>query len=302
MTIPPRVYFYWSGEAFCFLNYLSVYSLLRKTPAATCEIHFRREPPPENRYWRLLRGTSGTTVREVDFPSLLQTCGMDGAEWTALSNGLSEAQASDVFRYLVLFVNGGVYADLDMIFVRDFTPLLCEEFLVGFQISSQHRNLINGAVLGAPARSPLIEMALQEAIQLLRNRQKLRWGDLGPDLLTKILVKDCFRNRALVRCAKLAHKLRVGRTLADEMVFRFLQKNHDIPIRHRNCFYYRSWLSGEWEQIFDDPSVPAEAFAIHLWHKFSADQMRAIDETNFRQTIRNPVLLTLCEDFVAARS
>lgn len=302
MPIPARFYFYWSGNGFSFLNHLAAHSLLRKTPGAACEIHFDQEPPPSNRHWTLLRATRGVTLRKVDFPGLLRDCGMDGTEWTQLSNGMIEAHKSDLFRYLVLFAQGGVYADFDVIFVRDFTGLLRDEFFVGFQSSTLLRRLVNAAVLGASAKSPVLRMALGEAMRLLRTRGKRDWGDFGPDLMTKVLAKDCLRNKALRRCAKLAHKLHCGRTVANEMLFRFLRKNHNVTIHHRDCFYYRSWRSGDWERIFDDSFVPSNAYAIHLWHKASAVVMDAIDETNYRDTIKNPVLLALCDDLLAKHS
>ena len=302
MGIPAHFYFYWSGEGFSFLNHLSVHSLLRKTPGATCEVHFDVEPSSSNRHWSRLRNTPGVSLCRIDFPRLLQDAGADGSAWAQLGPAMIETHKSDLFRYLVLFSRGGVYADLDVLFLKDFSPLLRHDFFVGFQITTQYPRLLNTAVFGARPGLPVVETALGKVLGLLQEGRKLEWGDLGPDLMTNVLVKDCLRNRALVRCARRAHKLRLGRTIADDLLCRFVRKNHDVAILHRDCFYYRSWLAGEWEQIFDGTSPPANAYAVHLWHKESAGVMDAIDETNFRKKISNPALLALCENFMANHS
>jgi len=237
MPIPARCYFYWSGTAFTFLNRLAVHSLLRKTPEAVCEVHYNQEPPPDNRHWNLLRVTPRVTLRKVNFPSLWRDCGLNGADCASASDGLMETHQSDLFRYCVLFSRGGVYADFDMIFVKELAPLLRDNFFAGFQINNEYPRLVNGAILGAAAQSPILRMAIDAAIRLLQKRKRLEWGELGPDLLTRILVKDCLQNQSLVRFAKIAGKLFPDSNVASDFLFRHVKQNHHVTLYHRNYFY-----------------------------------------------------------------
>jgi hypothetical protein len=56
----------------------------------------------------------------------------------------------DLFRLLILYKYGGVYADQDIVFLRDFAPLLLQEFMYQWgteTINSSQSTKINGAVM-----------------------------------------------------------------------------------------------------------------------------------------------------------
>ena len=59
------------------------------------------------------------------------------------NDGLNWA-AGDLFRILVLYNYGGVYVDVDVAFLRDFAPLLKQEFMYNW---SFQKEMINGAIM-----------------------------------------------------------------------------------------------------------------------------------------------------------
>ena len=59
----------------------------------------------------------------------------------------------DLFRILVLYNYGGLYTDFDVVFLRDFAPLLSQEFMYKWGLET---SMINGAVMRGFKHSPLM--------------------------------------------------------------------------------------------------------------------------------------------------
>lgn len=78
--------------------------------------------------------------------------------------------AGDLFRILVLHNYGGLYTDVDMVFLRDFGPLLNQEFMYKW---SFQKEMINGAVMRMFKKSQL-------SLELLNEMAK---GDVVPGSL-----------------------------------------------------------------------------------------------------------------------
>jgi hypothetical protein len=71
--------------------------------------------------------------------------------------------AGDLFRILVLYNYGGLYVDFDVVFLRDFAPLLDQEFMYKW---SFQKDMINGAVMRMFKGSQLgLDLMNQMALQ-----------------------------------------------------------------------------------------------------------------------------------------
>jgi hypothetical protein len=68
----------------------------------------------------------------------------------------------DLFRLLVLYKHGGVYLDSDVMLLRDFTPLLNQEFLYLWGIEKMKTLMMNGAVMHSFQRSEWMRLLLTE--------------------------------------------------------------------------------------------------------------------------------------------
>ena len=103
----------------------------------------------------------------------------------------SYAAFSDVFRYTVLSKNGGMWADTDVICLTPMVDLMDEDY-AGFLVTewdrgrSRGRLKVNGNLIfhPRPARGDLIELAL--AVSERFDRDRIAWGEIGPDLLTAL--------------------------------------------------------------------------------------------------------------------
>jgi len=71
-------------------------------------------------------------------------------------------ERADAFRFLILYKYGGVYFDLDIMFLKDIRPLLNREFCYAWEKQSY----ANSAVLNLTARSDISTYLLKKAIQI----------------------------------------------------------------------------------------------------------------------------------------
>jgi len=96
---------------------------------------------------------------------------------------------TDLLRLVVLYEEGGVYLDTDVLVVRSLAPL-------GNVLGYQDSHHVNGAVLKFERRSEYLRACIQE---FLATYDPTKWGFNGPGLLTRVLAQPRFRaNQTLV--------------------------------------------------------------------------------------------------------
>lgn len=79
----------------------------------------------------------------------------------------------DLFRILCLHKYGGLYVDFDVIFLRDFAPLLDQEFMYKW---SFQKNMINGAVMRLFKDSLLSKQLMMEMVNLGVQPGTINWS------------------------------------------------------------------------------------------------------------------------------
>lgn len=87
---------------------------------------------------------------------------------------------ANLFRYALLHAQGGWWVDLDVVALRPLS--FTAEHVLGTAASSG-RLFVENAIIRAPAGSPLMAYCLEAAQQA--NRDRVRWGETGPRLLTR---------------------------------------------------------------------------------------------------------------------
>ena len=146
---PEPVHFYWRGEisrkqAFALQSFLRTQSPDLVEPWLWLDSEdgwSDRERNPElqrlGTSLRVLRWDAAAEARETP---------LDGRP--VVLGGTSPTSRSDVFRHLVLWKHGGLYADLDLLFLRDLRPLLASPEAAEFCSSwSVGHPFANSAVL-----------------------------------------------------------------------------------------------------------------------------------------------------------
>lgn len=97
---------------------------------------------------------------------------------------------SNIFRYQHLVDRGGIWFDLDYLILGTFPK---KKLLFGWESDSY----INGAILGGERGHYLFESLLRSAKSVDPGR--FQWGDLGPKLLTKLIISSGLDSFALAQ-------------------------------------------------------------------------------------------------------
>lgn len=87
---------------------------------------------------------------------------------------------ANLFRYALLHAQGGWWVDLDVVALRPLS--FTAEHVLG-TASSSGRLFVENAIIKAPAGSALMAYCLEGALGA--NRDRVRWGEIGPRLLTR---------------------------------------------------------------------------------------------------------------------
>jgi hypothetical protein len=91
---------------------------------------------------------------------------------------------SNLFRYALLHALGGWWVDLDVVALR---PLTLEAPHVVGTAASSGRLFVENAIIRAPVGSPLMAYCLEAAQRA--DRDRVRWGETGPRLLTRAVAE-----------------------------------------------------------------------------------------------------------------
>jgi len=84
----------------------------------------------------------------------------------------------DLFRILALHNYGGIYVDMDMVFLRDFSPLFNQEFMYKWGCKDEwDENGINGACMGMFKNSKLTNMLITILAQLPLVPESTYWSN-----------------------------------------------------------------------------------------------------------------------------
>jgi hypothetical protein len=265
-VIPRNFIYYWTGQQFQYVHYLSVLSLIKSTDCDRVDIHYE-DQPKDNPHWDRLRGLAPVRLVPVDFDRLIQRAGYPPRSFEAFLNVAKVVHRSDFVRYLALADGGGVYLDFDTLVVRDLNPLLQRSLLIGYQNPDELGNDVNGAVLGAEPETQVIRECLERLRALPDSLTPLRLSNLRFGTLKKFLVPHlhwCDSGPSLLSgLSRESDQLR--RAICPQSYFHFCD--------------YRKWRS-----IFSNAQLPEDAFVIHFFGKLSFEFTRNLDEGYVRES------------------
>lgn len=131
LKVPKTIFFYWGAKTLPFLRYMSVYSFKKMNP--DWDIKFYK-PLKLNRAtkWGGKQFEAIARVPQVNYDQkLIHDLGVRPIVFDfnaiGLDNNLNEVHKSDFLRYHLLHKYGGVWADMDILFIKPMEKLLCNE-------------------------------------------------------------------------------------------------------------------------------------------------------------------------------
>jgi hypothetical protein len=138
----------------------------------------------------------------------------------------SHAAFANGFRYKLLLERGGWWTDLDSICLRRLD--FADEHVLGREHEPDGSQCVAIGLMKAPCGSPLMEKCWAAAKRA--NRSKLVWGQIGPRLM-------------------------------DEAV-----RTVNVPLRLLDPIAFYPVNYWQHEKLIRRGLIPAESYAIHLWH------------------------------------
>ncbi len=139
--IPYHFHLIWMGQSFPYVNYLAVKTLVKHNPRAKFTIHYAN-PPKNNKNWDA--ALSLCEGIEIDYGKLFAAIESNISEAYKLEsvlNAISKnypAGVSNILRYVILYLEGGIYIDFDTLCIQSFEPLLKFPGFIGEEVVYKH--------------------------------------------------------------------------------------------------------------------------------------------------------------------
>ena len=92
---------------------------------------------------------------------------------------------SNIFRYKLLYDQGGIWVDMDLVCLKHFT--LKNEYTFASEINDQKKQNVASCFIKAPKNSDIFKWAYEKSITYDKNT--LEWSVIGPKLLSEAINK-----------------------------------------------------------------------------------------------------------------
>lgn len=277
LNIPKKAFFYWGADKLSFLRYMTIHSFKKYNPE--WEIHCYCPKQLNNTaLWGGKQFENGSDIE--DYTERLNQIGVTlmvfDFETIGLNNDLNEVHKSDFLRYHLLHTQGGVWADMDILFFRSMDYLLCNEQIeksnayIYYGVDPQHiQGHAIGFLMGVPGNKyykDVFDMAK-------KHFSPKAYQGAGPDMLN------------------------------NHMPLSYIEQNYaisDVCFLDKNSVY--SIDHNQYKILYDfhnTLSIPDNAVGIH-WYGgsvFVKDILLSINHKNYKQYNNNGMLIHLLQQY-----
>ena len=133
VLIPNQYFYIWTGSSFPYLNLLAVKSLLLADDSATAVVYIVG-PEPQNDNFENLRALERVSVVGIEPDDVFSQLPTDVKSVGTIFHKMPESSASarsNILRYALLYLNGGVYLDFDTVVTRSLSDLAGHQCFIG---------------------------------------------------------------------------------------------------------------------------------------------------------------------------
>ncbi|NCX04333.1 MAG: glycosyltransferase [Actinobacteria bacterium] len=279
VLIPNQYFYIWTGSSFPYLNLLAVKSLLLVDTSATVVVYIVG-PEPQNGNFENLRVLERVSIVGIEPDDVFSELPTDVQSVGAIFHKIPESSASarsNILRYALLYLNGGVYLDFDTVVTRSLSDLAGHQSFVGEEnvwVGDEDRVAGKWWVCLYPRNlfwltSWLLRRAdsawFSGKLQLARFLQRTDaiWSKKQPNnAVMGAVTKSPFIRELLLACLNTDFTVRyaTGPTLVSQVAAHFPHLVSVLPVN-----YFYSVAPGESFRFFSDQTLtlPTEAYLIH---------------------------------------
>ena len=133
VLIPNQYFYIWTGSSFPYLNLLAVKSLLLADDSATAVVYIVG-PEPQNDNFENLRALERVSIVGIEPDDVFSQLPTDIKSAGTIFHKIPESSASarsNILRYALLYLNGGVYLDFDTVVTQPLSDLVGHQCFIG---------------------------------------------------------------------------------------------------------------------------------------------------------------------------
>lgn len=114
--IPKKVFFYWGNDEMSWLRYMTLYSFRKLNPDWEMELHVSHIDI-KDKYWAGPEVQDFCSYKGRNYLSEVEKLGIKIKECPVFVDGAGPSHNSNFFKWHELATNGGIYSDMDILFV-----------------------------------------------------------------------------------------------------------------------------------------------------------------------------------------
>jgi hypothetical protein len=115
--VPKKIFFYWGSPVMSWLRYMTLYSFRKLNPDWEMELHVSNIDK-KNKYWYTFECQDFHSYKGKNYLSEVEKLGVKIKECPVFVDGAGPSHNSNFFKWNELATNGGIYADMDYLFVK----------------------------------------------------------------------------------------------------------------------------------------------------------------------------------------
>ena len=279
VLIPNQYFYIWTGSSFPYLNLLAVKSLLLADDSATAVVYIVG-PEPQNDNFENLRALERVSIVGIEPEAVFSQLPTDIKSAGTIFHKIPESSASarsNILRYALLYLNGGVYLDFDTVVTQPLSDLAGHQCFIGEEnVWAGNGDLVAGkwwVCLYPRNLFWLTSWLLRRAdsawfsgkLHIARALEKTDaiWSKKQPNnAVMGAVATSPFIRELLLACldADFTVRYATGPTLVTQVAANFPHLVSVLPVN-----YFYSVAPGESFRFFADQTLtlPSEAYLIH---------------------------------------
>ncbi len=115
--VPKKIFFYWGNDTMSWLRYMTLYSFRKFNPDWEMELHVSHIDI-KNKYWKTPEAQDFHSYAGKNWLSEVEKLGVTIKECPVFVEGAGPSHNSNFFKWNELATSGGIYSDMDILFIK----------------------------------------------------------------------------------------------------------------------------------------------------------------------------------------